>query len=54
MTTENKKKCAHPALHLPPSLIGQHLLQRPVCAAMEESPEIDCRCTHSACKGKAH
>lgn len=26
----------------------------PKCATMEKIPDIDCRCNHSACEGKAH
>jgi len=52
MTTENKKKCAHPPCTCP--VLADSTYCSAQCAAMEKSPEIDCRCTHGACKGKAH
>jgi hypothetical protein len=52
MTTEDKKKCAHPPCTCDVSSDSAYCSAQ--CAAMEESPEIDCRCTHIACKGKAH
>jgi len=26
----------------------------PQCEAVKDAPDIDCRCTHAGCKGRAH
>ena len=45
------KKCAHPPCTCTPRS-GKYCSAP--CEAMEKSPEIDCRCGHPDCEGKAH
>ena len=52
MATENKKKCAHPACTCQVSSEENYCSAR--CAAMEDVVDIDCRCAHAACAGRAH
>jgi hypothetical protein len=51
MSAENTKKCAHPPCTCT-TKSGKYC--SPQCEAMEETPDIDCRCGHPGCKGKAH
>lgn len=51
MADENSKKCAHPPCTCT-SKSGKYCSAQ--CEAMEQTPDIDCRCGHPACRGKAH
>jgi hypothetical protein len=46
------KKCAHPNCTCPADSYSDYCSA--ACAAVEHTPDIDCRCGHPACKGKAH
>jgi len=52
MPTEQHKKCAHPPCTCPVSSDSDYCSAQ--CAAVEDTPDIDCRCTHQDCEGKAH
>lgn len=52
MDTENTVKCAHPSCTCQPWSGSKYCSAQ--CAAMGKIPDVDCRCTHSECKGKAH
>jgi metallothionein len=45
------KKCAHPVCSC--MVTGKKYCSEQ-CEAMEETPDIDCRCMHPECKGRAH
>ena len=45
------QKCAHPVCSCP-AASGKYCSVE--CEAMEKTPDIDCRCTHSGCKGHTH
>ena len=47
----DSKKCAHPPCTCIPRS-GKYCSAQ--CEAMEQRPEIDCRCGHPDCEGKAH
>lgn len=49
--TDAAHKCAHPPCTCTPRS-GKYCSAQ--CEAMEERPEIDCRCGHPGCGGKAH
>jgi len=51
MAADNAKKCAHPPCTC--TTKGDKYCS-PQCEAVEETPDIDCRCGHPGCKGKAH
>ena len=51
MSAEKAKKCAHPACTCTPAS-GKYCSAQ--CEAMEETPDVDCRCGHPECKGRAH
>ena len=51
MTTQSANKCAHPPCTCP-AKSGKYCSAQ--CQAMEATPDIDCRCGHPGCKGKAH
>lgn len=51
LATDDSKKCAHPPCTCTPRS-GKYCSAQ--CEAMEERPEIDCRCGHPDCKGRAH
>jgi hypothetical protein len=44
-------KCAHPACTCIPTS-GKYCSAQ--CEAMEKMPDIDCRCGHLVCEGRAH
>jgi nucleotide-binding universal stress UspA family protein len=49
--TKNHTKCAHPACTCIPRS-GKYCSAP--CEAIETMPDIDCRCGHAECKGRAH
>jgi len=49
MAAETATKCAHPVCSCVITT-GKYCSTR--CEAMEKMPDIDCTCTHPACKGK--
>jgi hypothetical protein len=51
MAATETNQCAHPSCTCP-ALPGSAYCSVQ-CAAMKEIPDIDCRCNHPACKGKA-
>jgi hypothetical protein len=51
MADDNSKKCAHPNCTC---ITRSEKYCSPQCAAMEETPDVDCRCGHSECRGRAH
>jgi len=51
MAAENSKKCAHPNCTCQTK--GEKYCSAQ-CEAMEETPDVDCRCGHPACRGRAH
>jgi hypothetical protein len=51
MAAEEAKKCGHPPCTCTPRS-GTYCSA--ACEAMEHRPDIDCRCGHPECKGKAH
>jgi hypothetical protein len=48
MATE-AQKCVHPNC----TCMTTEKYCSAQCAAMEKMPDIDCKCTHPACKGRA-
>jgi len=52
MATEDYKKCAHPACTCPVSSEEDYCSAQ--CAATEDVIDIDCRCVHAGCAGRAH
>jgi hypothetical protein len=46
------KKCAHPNCSCKADADSKYCSA--ACAAVEDMPDIDCRCGHPACTGKAH
>jgi hypothetical protein len=44
------KKCAHPNC----TCITTEKYCSVECQAVEKTPDIDCRCGHPVCKGRAH
>ena len=44
------QKCAHPVCSC--TTIDRYCSA--ACEAMEKTPDVDCRCGHAGCKGKAH
>jgi hypothetical protein len=44
----DSKKCAHPACSCQ---VTKEKYCSAQCAAMEDTPDIDCRCEHPGCKG---
>jgi hypothetical protein len=51
MDTAKTDKCAHPVCSCR-ATTGKYCSAQ--CEAMEKTPDIDCRCEHSACKGHTH
>jgi nucleotide-binding universal stress UspA family protein len=51
MATGDSRKCAHPPCTCTVRS-GKYCSAH--CEGMEERPEIDCRCGHPDCRGKAH
>jgi hypothetical protein len=49
MTTAKAKKCAHPVCSCM-TTSGKYCSTE--CAAMEKTPDVDCACGHSGCRGK--
>jgi hypothetical protein len=49
MAAENATKCAHPVCSCL-TTTGKYCSDQ--WEAMENTPDIDCTCTHPACKGK--
>ena len=49
MATEKVHKCKHPICSC---VITSGKYCSAECAAMEKTPDIDCPCSHSSCKGK--
>jgi metallothionein len=52
METNSSAKCAHPVCSC--SVAKGSKYCGAACEAMEKTPDIDCRCAHPGCKGKAH
>nr|HEV7952943.1 hypothetical protein [Candidatus Acidoferrales bacterium] len=46
------KKCAHPNCSCKADADSKYCSA--ACAAVEDMPDIDCRCGHPGCAGKAH
>ena len=51
MAAETPKTCAHPPCTCVPR-DGKYCSA--ACEAMEKRADIDCRCGHPECKGRAH
>jgi len=51
MTDTKTEKCAHPVCSCM-TTAGKYCSVE--CEAMEKTPDIDCRCEHSGCKGHTH
>jgi hypothetical protein len=49
MAANETKKCAHPVCSCQ---VTTEKYCSPQCAAMEEIPDLDCKCTHSVCTGR--
>lgn len=49
--TADAKKCAHPNCTCN---VRDKKYCSEQCEAMEETPDIDCRCGHPGCQGRAH
>jgi hypothetical protein len=49
MASSEGKKCAHPVCSCTVTS-GNYCSTE--CAAMEKTPDIDCKCEHTGCKGK--
>lgn len=49
MTTAKGQKCAHP---VDSCVVTSGKYCSPGCEAMERTPDIDCACGHSDCKGR--
>ena len=43
------KKCAHPSCSC---MVEGEKYCSAQCEAVEETPDIDCKCTHPVCKGR--
>jgi hypothetical protein len=52
MATQDQKICAHPNCTCEVSWEVEYCSAQ--CAAMEDLSDIDCRCSHTGCAGKAH
>jgi hypothetical protein len=52
MAEENETQCGHPSCSCRVSADGEYCSAQ--CAAVRDTPDIDCRCGHAACKGRAH
>jgi hypothetical protein len=52
MATAEEKKCAHPPCTCRVTTENGYCSAQ--CAAVEDTPDIDCRCTHNECEGRAH
>jgi hypothetical protein len=52
MAAEKNKKCAHPNCTCQALPDSKYCSTQ--CEAMEDTPDIDCRCGHPACAGRAH
>jgi hypothetical protein len=52
MASNEGKKCAHPNCTCQVPSGNKYCSAQ--CEAMEETPDIDCRCGHPVCKGRAH
>ena len=50
MAADNAKKCAHPPCTCT-SKSGKYCSAQ--CEAMEDTPDIDCKCQHKTCEGHA-
>ena len=48
MASESKK-CAHPVCTCQ---VTSEKYCSPQCEAMEETPDVDCKCPHSTCAGR--
>lgn len=46
------KKCAHPNCTCQVAAHEKYCSAQ--CEAMEKMPDIDCRCGHPTCQGRAH
>jgi len=49
MASSENKKCAHPICSCKVTS-GKYCSTE--CAAMEKTPDVDCKCGHAGCKGK--
>jgi hypothetical protein len=49
MTDPKSTRCAHPICTC---VVTSGKYCSAVCEAMEKTPDIDCTCNHSICKGK--
>ena len=52
MAANDSKRCAHPSCTCRAAADSKYCSTE--CAAMEETPDIDCRCGHPSCGGKTH
>ncbi len=50
MASEKGHKCAHPVC----SCLTTEKYCSAECEAVEKRSDIDCRCGHAECKGRAH
>jgi hypothetical protein len=50
MADSKDKKCAHPVCSCTVTS-GDYCSE--ACQAMEKTPDIDCKCPHTVCKGRA-
>lgn len=48
----DNKRCAHPSCTCPAAADSKYCSTE--CAAMEKTPDVDCRCGHAGCGGKTH
>lgn len=51
MSTDTPKKCAHPFCTCTTPHDQKYC--RPQCEAMRDTPDVDCRCGHPGCRGRA-
>lgn len=49
MAADKSKKCAHPPCSC---TVAKEKYCSVECEAMEDTPDLDCRCPHPDCKGK--
>jgi|HubBroStandDraft_6_1064221.scaffolds.fasta_scaffold25072_3 hypothetical protein len=49
MAASESKKCAHPICTCQ---VTSEKYCSPQCEAMEDTADVDCKCPHSACKGR--
>ena len=52
MAEGKANKCAHPACSCTAAKDSSYCSVE--CEAVKNMPDIDCRCNHAGCKGRAH